>query len=591
VRDEPPRDTARILEDAERARAQAETRARKLTALARLVGLMASAASGDHVFDEIARAATSLLDARLARVWLADEDAGVLRAVGGSGIDAEFERMMTEFREIPIGAGIVGGVFSSRRPAYVEDVQADSRWRNQRLARGAGLHTYVGLPLISGERALGVLSLLFGERRGWDEEDAELGGLLADHAAIALNQAELHRDHARQVEELKRAYGDLAAAQNQLVRTEKLRALGEMASGVAHDFNNLLAAILGRAQLGLQRAEDPKLRGWLEVIEQAAIDGGQTVRRLQEFTRIRRDERFVTVDLNQVVRDVLDITQSRWREEPRSRGATIEVRTVFADVAPVSGDPSELREALTNLILNAIDAMREGGTLGMETQATGKGIVLLVSDTGIGMSEAVRERIFDPFFTTKGPRGTGLGLSITYGILSRHAAAVAVESDEGRGTVFRLTFPAVAPISVDAEPPLVPDEKVLLDCLVVDDDAPVAAAIADMIAASGHRVAVLHDPRAAMARVAAERFDVVFTDLAMPEISGWEVARAVKATSPDVPVFLVTGFGVELSDDACRRHGLEAVLVKPVRLEDLHHALARAIGCRATRTSSTGEGS
>src|SRR5262249_50736479 len=161
--------------------------------------------------------------------------------------------------------------------------------------------------------------------RAYTDADERLLANVADLAALALRSARLYDERAR-------AFGELSAAQDQLVRTEKLRALGEMASGVAHDFNNLLASILGRAQLLLQRIEDPRLRAWLSVIERSALDGAQTVRRLQEFTRIRRDQRFVAVDLNQVVRDALEITHSRWRDEASSRGIAIDVRTTLGEV-------------------------------------------------------------------------------------------------------------------------------------------------------------------------------------------------------------------------------------------------------------------
>src|SRR5207245_1503545 len=190
-----------------------------------------------------------------------------------------------------------------------------------------------------------------------------------------------------------------APAPRQLRGTDKLRALGESASGVAHDFNNLLASIRGRAQLVLQRVQNPQLRQWLQVIERAALDGAQTVRRLQEFTRIRRDEPFVAVDLNEVVREALEITQSRWRDEAVSRGVSLEVRNDLAVLPKVAGDPVELREALTNLILNAVDAMPDGGVLTLTT-AVGPGeIVVTVSDTGVGIPTTIRDRIFDPFFT------------------------------------------------------------------------------------------------------------------------------------------------------------------------------------------------
>jgi CheY-like chemotaxis protein/anti-sigma regulatory factor (Ser/Thr protein kinase) len=348
-----------------------------------------------------------------------------------------------------------------------------------------------------------------------------------------------------------------------------------MASGVAHDFNNLLASIVGRAQLLLREVQEPRHRRWIEVIERSALDGAQTVRRLQEFTRIRRDQAFVVVDLNRVVQEALEVTESRWRDAPRGRGIAVEVKTsLTAALPPVSGDPAELREALTNLILNALDAMPEGGQLTLSTSAAIGQVGLAVTDTGVGIPEQVRPKIFDPFFTTKGPQGTGLGLSMTYGILSRHGAQVVVESEEGRGTTFRLTFP----VSTAPTPP--PPEATLpapvrpLRCLVVDDEAVVGDVLGDILLSAGHGVAVVREGAAAVSRFRDEPFDVVFTDLSMPGFSGWEVARAIKALAPDVTVFLVTGFGVELSPDEMKGQGVDAVLAKPLRISDILGALA-----------------
>src|SRR5256884_2993118 len=300
------------------------------------------------------------------------------------------------------------------------------------------LRHWLGVPLSSRDRVLGMVALRSAERPFTAAEENLLGNI-AHLTALALASVRLY-------EERTRAFGELAAAQDQLVRTEKLRALGEMASGVAHDFNNLLASVLGRAQLLMRRVQDPQQLQWLRVIERSALDGAQTVRRLQEFTRIRRDQPMVPLDVTLVVRDALDITQSRWREEPASRGVVIEVRTELATVPPVLGDAAELREALTNLILNAVDAMPTGGTLGLVTTADGDQVEIAVSDTGVGIPPAVREKIFDPFFTTKGPQGTGLGLSLTYGIVVRHGGFVTVDSEEGRGSTFRLSFPSAATV-------------------------------------------------------------------------------------------------------------------------------------------------
>lgn len=438
-------------------------------------------------------------------------------------------------------------------------------------------HPYwVGVPLRAGDTILGAVALRSAERP-FTEGDERLLTNIGDLVALALRSASLF-------EQRTRAYTELSAAQDQLVRTEKLRALGEMASGVAHDFNNLLAAILGRAQLTLQRVQEPKLRQWLEVIERAALDGAQTVRRLQEFTRIRRDEPLVAVDVNQLVRDALDMTQSRWREEPRSRGVTIDVDVSLEPVPDVAGDAAELREALTNIILNAVDAMPQGGQLTVRSALVADAVELTISDTGLGMPESVRRRIFDPFFTTKGSRGTGLGLSITYGILSRHGARIAVDSEEGHGTVFRLSFlPIQRSAPVASETPIPVDAGAPLRCLVVDDDPAVGGVVGDMLEATGHTAVVLTDGADAIARFGAERFDVVFTDLAMPALSGWEVARRIKAIAPSVPIVMVTGFGVELSEEERLAHGLDAVLVKPLKINEVIEALTHVERQRARR--------
>jgi CheY-like chemotaxis protein len=375
----------------------------------------------------------------------------------------------------------------------------------------------------------------------------------------------------------------VAAAQDQLVRTEKLRALGEMASGVAHDFNNLLASILGRAQLLLRRVQEPQLRQWLQVIERASLDGAQTVKRLQDFTRIRRDAPLLPLDLSDVVRDALDITQSRWRDEPPSRGVSIAVHSALPDLPKILGDATELREVFTNLILNAVDAMPGGGVLTLTTAVADGQVVATVADTGVGIAPDVRDRVFDPFFTTKGPQGTGLGLSMSYGIVSRHGGTISVESEEGRGATFRLAFPPAGEASGDAAAAATGGRTATrgLRCLVVDDEPDVRSVLADVLTSAGHQVVDLGDGADAIARVRAERFDVVLTDLAMPGISGWQVARAVKAVAPAVPVFLVTGFGVELSPDERRANGVDAVLVKPLQIQDILDAMAEVARTRA----------
>jgi signal transduction histidine kinase/CheY-like chemotaxis protein len=425
--------------------------------------------------------------------------------------------------------------------------------------------------MAAGDQRLGAL-ILRSPDHAYTEADERLLTSIADIAALALRSARLYG-------EATRAHAELAAAQDQLVRTEKLRAMGQMASGMAHDFNNVMSAILGRAQLLLARVEDPALRQWLLVIERAATDGARTVRRLQDFTRVRRDQPAEPVDLNRVVEETLEATELSWRQELLRRGIAIEVETALAPSRPVvSGDSAELREALTNVILNAVDAMPEGGRLRVETRPVGGGVELSVADTGTGIAAGIRERIFDPFFTTKGPKGTGLGLSMTYGILARHDGRITVESEEGAGTTFRIAFPVTGEALAAPDPvaPLSP-APVALRCLVVDDESAVAEVLSDMLAAIGHDAIIASTGAEALVRLRAGPFDLVLTDLAMPAMTGWELAAAAKALVPGLPVVLVTGVGVEASPADLASRGVDLVLAKPLQIRDLRSAIIQVV--------------
>jgi GAF domain-containing protein/CheY-like chemotaxis protein len=503
------------------------------------------------------------------RIEDGDELEVALRIIDDARDDGEPKRYPSR------GIGLMTPVLESGQPLRTDDYAAECTRRGVRpVPASERMRHWLGVPLSARDRVLGVLVLRSAERPFTEAEERLLLNV-AHLTALALSSVRLYEDRTR-------AYGELSAAQDQLVRTEKLRALGEMASGVAHDFNNLLASVLGRAQLLLRRVQEPQLRQWLEVIERSALDGAQTVRRLQEFTRIRRDQQLVPLDINQVVRDALEITRSRWKEEPTSRGIAVEVRTVLAEVPAVLGAGSELREAMTNLILNALDAMPEGGTLTLTTALVDERIEIAVADSGVGMPPEVRDKVFDPFFTTKGPQGTGLGLSMTYGIISRHGGSIAVESEPGRGSTFRLSLPR----GVDVQPEPAPSPAVVtpavraMRCLVVDDEPPVREVIGDILESAGHYVVTLGDGGEAIARFAAEPFDLVVTDLAMPRVSGWQVARAVKHAAPHVPVFLVTGFGVELSAEERRAHGVDLVLVKPLQIQEILDAVAEVARAR-----------
>lgn len=357
-----------------------------------------------------------------------------------------------------------------------------------------------------------------------------------------------------------------------LGETEKLRALGELASGVAHDFNNLLGAILGRAQLLRRRAFPSEIDHELAVIEKAAQDGRETVRRIQEFSRTRRDKKFEAVDLAEILGDALEITKTRWKDDALAR--KVQVRpSLTADTVPaILGNASELREVFTNLILNAVDAMPQGGRLELTCRREGERVVARVIDTGVGMTEQIRTQLFDPFFTTKGARGMGLGMSVVYGIVTRHEGKIDVQTALGKGTTFTLEFP-VAPLrSVKvagsdgaALPQLLRPGRIL----VVDDEPELASLVKEVLASAGHAVDTAMSGHDALQMIEVSSYDVVFTDLGMPEMSGWEVAEKIKAARPGVPVALVTGWGTSLDEGEARQRGVTAVVHKPFEIDEL----------------------
>jgi len=366
----------------------------------------------------------------------------------------------------------------------------------------------------------------------------------------------------------------------QMHQSEKLTALGQMAGGIAHDFNNLLQAILGYAQLmGKNPTNADVVRRGLDVIEKAATGGAETVRRIQKFARLRPEEAFVGLDLEQVIRDSLAITRPRWEEKRLKAGVPLELELELGAVPVVMGRPAELNEVVTNLILNAIDAMPQGGILRLRTRSHGeRHVVFTVTDTGMGMTDEVRKRIFDPFFTTKGEEGTGLGLPVSYSIVKRHGGEMRVESQPGAGSTFTVILPVgtAADLGTTAaqEPVLQRTGRILL----VDNDPQVMDILGQMMQDAGHHVVAVPSGAEALRAFAPGQFDLVVTNIGMVGMNGWELADHLRALDGDVPLVFITGWGMHEQDQArCRGLGISALLFKPVRPAELHATVQNAL--------------
>lgn len=386
----------------------------------------------------------------------------------------------------------------------------------------------------------------------------------------------------------------------QLGQSEKIRALGEMAGGVAHDFNNFLTVILGNAQLMLTQVDaaglDSDFRESLETVQRAAADAAETVRRIQEFTRVRTARSFTATDVNSVLRNSVEVASPRWRDEAAAAGRSIEIRADLSEIPPVNGNESELGEVFVNLILNATDALIQGGAITVTTdmEPGGQWIRATVADDGMGMDEDERKRIFEPFFTTKGLAGSGLGLSVAYGIVNRHGGDIMVESRKGGGTRFTVRLPVatVEDLSEAAEQSLQADlaevagengaPKVRGKVLVIDDEMMIRTLIGDLINGMGHEAIVAASGREGVAKFTAAAgsgrpFDLVLTDLGMPEMSGWDVVDEVKQHSPETPVALITGWGDQLDPEKMKESHVDRVIAKPFSVDDIKLLMSQAL--------------
>jgi len=399
---------------------------------------------------------------------------------------------------------------------------------------------------------------------------------------LAVTLSALHGRHGG-LEGLIAIVRDITAqreVEKQLRQSEKLTALGQLAGGIAHDFNNLLQAILGYAQLMKQNPRDIDfVSRSLNIVEAAAVDGSETVRRIQQFARLRPDEQFVGVDVNQIVHDAVAIVRPRWEEKIARDNRPLDLRLDLGTIETINGRPAALTELMTNLLLNALDAMPDGGTLTVTTRGEpGRNVVLTVTDTGIGMAEAVRRRIFEPFFSTKGEGGSGLGLSMVYAIVRRHGGDIRVESEPGRGATFTLTFP-VASEPVGTEPvSVLPRARRPARVLLVDDDPKVLGTLTEILRSVGHTVTAAASGGAALNAYGPGRFDVLLTNLGMAGMNGWELAERLRRVDSDIAILLITGWGLRDEEhDRLKTLKIRKCLFKPVRPGELDSAIQDAL--------------
>ena len=459
--------------------------------------------------------------------------------------------------------------------------ESSSGWLQQ-LAR-AGLGAGVLAPLQTQGEVLGVLVAARAQGAGFDSGECEFMRQLAEHVALAAGQARLHRA-------LQRAFDDLSEAQQVALQQERLRVLGQMASGIAHDINNAISPVVLYTESLLVNEKNLSERGraQLQTVQIAIDDVAETVARMRDFYRpIDTGVQRRAVDLNQLLKRVLELTRARWSDMSQQAGISVDIAPDLDELPPlVFVMEGEIRDAVTNLVLNGVDAMPEGGTLTVRTRRTVRPdgevrVQLEVCDTGIGMDAETQRRCLEPFFTTKGQRGSGLGLAMVYGTLQRHGAGIVIESAPGEGTTVRLDFPAHGGFVPTTAPVYLPTPIRPLKILLVDDDPLLLSSLSDTLVAEGHTVSTAagggEGIAAFHAALSGQAFDVVITDLGMPEVDGRAVATAVKAASIETLVVMLTGWGRRMNEEGeCPPH-VDHLLSKPPRLDALR-AVFRTLG-------------
>ena len=459
---------------------------------------------------------------------------------------------------------MAGWVIENGEPVLLPEAGDDERFCDEvDQITGFVTRSMICAPLRVGEATIGVVEIINKLQGEFSADDLRLLSALANQVAIAIKNARLYQ-------ELQDAYHELQTAQDRLLQDEKLRALGQMASGIAHNFNNILSVIMGRAQLALRAATDETVKQDLQGIIRSSRDGAAMVHRLRDFT-LTRDicAALLPVDVNEVVRATVEVTAPRWKNQMESEGRLVEMVIEPGGPAQVAGNPAQLREVLTNMIFNALDAMPEGGAITIKTWAEGEEVFVSVSDTGVGMSEEVRRRIFDPFFTTKGARNTGLGLSTALGIVARHGGQIEVQSELGQGTTFTIRLPA-ADFAAEVEEgvgfrrPSVRRWKVL----VIDDEEEVCEVVSRVLGAEGHQVTAALSGREGVDAFCRDRHDLVITDLGMPEMSGYDVVERIREVDPQVTLVILTGWGEEMDDERVSSGEVAAVIRKPFDIDE-----------------------
>jgi signal transduction histidine kinase len=559
-----------MLEDLKTSTQRLEDLVFKLGTLNEMVELAARIPRIQDLLGLVLQSTMRAVRATVGSIMILDRDRTVLKLAASRGIPDDVVPAV----EVKVGEGIAGKVVEMGEPVLVDDIATDPRF-NKANDPQYGNGSFICMPIRVGDRVLGVINMAKKREHAMSDAlrpppfsstDLHFLNALMTYIGYAVDNSRLLEEAQTSAQRLQTVVDDLQSTQTQLVRGETLRAMGQLSSGMAHHLNNLFAVILGRVELLLGKVEEASVRRSLEIIQRTAQDGAEVVRRVQRFSRVQPVSDAVAVDLNQLVQEVVELTRPRWQDEAQLRGSRIEVVVDPGVVGAAVGEPAPLREVLMNLLLNAADSISQTGRITLKTWSHDERVYCSVSDTGAGMPEEIRRRALEPFFTTKGPKATGLGLSVAYGTVQRYGGTLTVESAEGQGTTVEVSLPSAPAAAQVARKSAATAARaaVPLRILVIDDELQVRSTLAEMLEEQGHSVTQAPGGREGLSYLESnpELVDVVISDLGMPDMTGWDVARTIQSRWPRLPVGLITGWG-ETDVTREERGRVNFVITKP----------------------------
>ncbi|MBN2489778.1 MAG: tetratricopeptide repeat protein [Planctomycetes bacterium] len=527
---------------------------------------LSAALRTEGLFALILDSILELADAERGFVLIVDED-----APGRPEVRAARDRNRNDIPrpEREVSFSVVSRALAERTPILIRDAAGDDIVDHTQSILRLDLRSILCVPLLSGARAMGALYVENRSRADrFAADDLELLEIFAHQAAVALTNAGLFRD-------LERSLAELKDAQERLLRQERLRLLGELASGVLHDIKNLLTPILGHAQMLLLDPASRRFAEGLNTIERLALDCRDVIQRFSNFSRGKDTPlQLAPLAVRPFIDEVASLTRPRWSAAASERGGTIRLVNEVAGGVEIPANAAELREVLINLIYNAADAMPDGGEIRIGATTDAHTATLTVADTGTGMTEEVQKRMFEPFFTTKKHKGMGVGMSVTDLIVQQHGGRIEVDSTPGKGTRISLILPRATVPEPAAAARALPAP--LGTVLVVEDDADVRRFVSDALRAGGY--AVHAAPSATAALELLDRIDpppeLLLTDLRMPGPSGLELVTEVRRRRPDLPTAIMTSWPLQVSE---ADPNVDAVLAKPVTLADLTSVVERLV--------------